>query len=77
VVVEGDRAEEFGEGDSEALADSADGIIGKIAVAIMYGVEDGKERRVLSLPLRDDFLIGHCPEFRIGRCGKPSRKEPQ
>ena len=59
VVVEGDRAEELGEGDLEPLADHAKGILGEVAVAVVKGVQRRQERGVLVLPMRDDFLVSH------------------
>ena len=74
VVVEGDRGKEFGERDSEALTDDADGVIGEVAIAVVDGVEDGQEGGILIPPLCDDFLIGHWVQYRCVTARKPSRK---
>ena len=55
------------------MGDGAEGVVGEVAIAIMEGVEKGKERSGLVFPLVDEELIGfgvdHAEWMANGRVG--------
>ena len=58
VVVEGDRAEEVGDGDPEPGRDRPQRLLREMAVALVQRVEEGEEGGGLVLPAPDEFVVG-------------------
>ena len=57
MVVEGDGAEEVGDGDAQSGGDEAQGVVGEIAVTVVKGMEERQQGRRLVAPAGDERLV--------------------